>query len=88
MYKVSYMPILTMYDIADAIEKRFGRNIEASDLFGEEYANSVYCPYFLDRDKELSEMSYEEAAIYIFVKTVINKDFGIYTPQILIDVEW
>lgn len=88
MYKVDYMPILMMCDIVDAVEKRFGRSLETSDLFGDEYMNGVYCSYFLDRDKELSEMSYEEAAIYIFVKTVINKDFGIYTPQVLVDVSW
>ena len=88
MYKVDYMPILMMCDIVDAVEKRFGRSLSAQDLFKEQLVSDAYFPYELDRDKELSEMSYEEAAIYIFVKTVINKDFGIYTPQVLVDVSW
>lgn len=88
MYKVDYMPIVTMHDITDAIEKRYGHCIEAQDLFGENFVNDVYCSYSLDRDRNIKDMETEEALTYLFVKSVITKDFNLFVPRILVDVSW
>ena len=88
MYKVDYMPIVTMHDIVDAVEKRFGHVLETQDLFGEEISNGSYYSYWLDRDREIKNMNDREVLVYLFVKAVMTKDFDLHTPRVLVDISW
>ena len=89
MYKAEYMPVVTSYDLFEAIDKRFGRNdISLSDLFD---VCSAYCgfyPYWLNRESEIGKMSAKEAMTYMMVKQTLNKDFRVANKLVLIDTSW
>ncbi len=89
MYKVEYMPVVTSYDLFEAINKRFGRNdISLSDLFKDEPSDDGIYPYWLNRENEIGKMSAKEAMTYMMVKQTLNKDFQVYTHLVLIDTSW
>ena len=86
MYNFNYTPIVSMSDISEAMNKRFGRAIEASDLFEEPHKGT--CMYYSleNSDKTLGQMEPIKANTYMFVRTVINKDFNIHTAGILVEI--
>ena len=89
MYKSEYMPVVTSYDLFEAIDKRFGRNdISLSDLFKVEPSDNGIYPYWLNRENEIGKMSAKEAMTYMMVKQTLNKDFRIATNLVLIDTSW
>ena len=89
MYKAEYMPVVTYYDLFEAINKRFGRNdISLSDLFKDEPSDDGIYPYWLNRENEIGKMSAKEAMTYMMVKQTLNKDFRVATNLVLIDTSW
>ena len=89
MYKAEYMPVVTSYDLIEAIDKRFGRNdISLSDLFKAEPSDDGIYPYWLNRENEIGKMSAKEAMTYMMVKQTLNKDFRVATNLVLIDTSW
>ena len=89
MYKAEYMPVVTFYDLFEAINKRFGRNdISLSDLFKDEPSDDGIYPYWLNRENEIGKMSAKEAMTYMMVKQTLNKDFRVATNLVLIDTSW
>ena len=83
------MPVVTSYDLFEAINKRFGRNdISLSDLFKDEPSDDGIYPYWLNRENEIGKMSAKEAMTYMMVKQTLNKDFRVATNLVLIDTSW
>ena len=89
MYKAEYMPVVTSYDLFEAIGKRFGRkDISLSDLFEAEPSDNGIYPYWLNRENEIGKMPAKEAMTYMMVKESLIKDFRVYTHFVLIDTSW
>ena len=89
MYKAEYMPVVTSYDLFEAINKRFGRSdISLSDLFKDEPSDDGIYPYWLNRENEIGKMSAKEAMTYMMVKQTLNKDFRVANKLVLVDTSW
>lgn len=86
MFNFNYTPIVSINDIGEAMTQRFGRTIEASELFEEPHRGT--CMYYsLDiSDKALGQMEPLKANTYMFMKAVINKDFNVHTAGVLIEI--
>lgn len=85
MYNIIHIPAVTLDEINKAMTARFERTISYEDLFDSHHAGT-FMYYSLAKDKEVGKMPPEEAIIYLFMKTIMTKDFQIYQPGVLIQI--
>ena len=81
MFTYSYIPIVKLPDLNDAMSARFGRIVGPSELFDEYHPGFMH--YALNHDKEIGQLRPEVAVVYMLVKTVLVKDFKIYGNDVL-----
>ena len=81
MYKYTYLPVVEYNDLCKAIYERFGRKVDAVDVFGMEVEEGYY-DYSLDQN--LNCLPDNCAITYTYIKSVLKKDFNLHTKSILI----
>ena len=90
--KVQTMPVITVYDLADALEAQYNWGLNSSDIsqlmFGEEYMNDCYKRYYFAEDAICWSVKYEEAVRKEnLLKSFLRDTFPEYS-EILVDVYW
>lgn len=86
MYKSEYIPIVTFEDINEAMHARYERAVSLSELF-ENPVSGTYMNFRLDyAAKEIAKMDPSKGMLFTFIHTIMEKDFNIHTPSILIKI--
>ena len=83
MYRYSYLPVVQFEELQKAVKERFKKVITEEEIFWEDVEEGIYS-YPLDAP--LAVLPPERAINYHFIKTSLEKDFNLFTKEVLIEV--